>query len=244
MFINLDLIAISLIPPVLIGLYLFWRDKYVREPFKWLLVSYVLGWLIVLPILGFHYVMQWSGGTAFLNAIVLPGSFLGSLVDAFIMAALLEEGLKFLAFRRWIWRNRFFDEYYDGILYAGLISLGFASLENILYVFEYGFNTGLTRAFTAIPAHAFFGITMGYYLSRAKFSHTNTARNLFLALFVPLILHGAYDLVLFEIARFDEQHASLIIPVAILFWILMIGMLLWSRKRIKLMLRRDSFRGQ
>lgn len=239
----MNLLFIALFPPLLIAGYLYFRDKYVREPAKWLLISYALGWLIVLPILGFHYVLEWSGGNYFLKGIFPPGTMRGSFLDAFVMAALLEEGVKFIVFRRWIWRNRFFDEYYDGILYAALISLGFASLENIMYVFEYGFNTGITRAFTAIPAHTFFGITMGFYLSRAKFNHTHTARNLFLALFVPIMLHGLYDLVLFEIARYEDYQEKFIIPVAAVFWVLMVFMLVWSRRRIRLMLKRDALGG-
>lgn len=238
----LKLLSIALAPPLIIGLYLYYRDRYVKEPLKWLLISYGTGWLIVLPILFLHSAFAWSGITSWLSKIFVPGSIWGSVLDAFIMAALIEEGFKYLAFKKWIWKNRFFDEYYDGILYAALISLGFASLENIMYVFDYGFETGVSRALTAIPAHTFFGITMGYYLSRAKFSYTHTRRNLWLALLVPILLHGLYDFILFEIARFEDPEDPYFVAVAISFWVLMVFMLVYSRKRIKKMLKKDTVR--
>jgi RsiW-degrading membrane proteinase PrsW (M82 family) len=237
---NLLLISIALAPPLLIGLYLYFRDRYVKEPLKWLLISYGIGWLIVAPILLLHSAMGWAGISEWLNGVFVPGSIWGSILDAFILASFIEEGFKYLAFKKWIWNNRFFDEYYDGILYAALISLGFASLENILYVFDYGFETGVSRALTAIPAHTFFGITMGFFFSRAKFNFTNTRRNLWLALLVPVLLHGLYDFILFEIARFDDADEPYFIVVALSFWILMIFMLVYSRKRIRKMLKRDK----
>ena len=74
--------------------------------------------------------------------------------------------------------------------------MGFAALENIIYVYQYGFTTGLTRAFTAIPAHATFGILMGYFMGKAKFSKNNVKYNL-LGLLVATVFHGAYDFFLF-----------------------------------------------
>jgi RsiW-degrading membrane proteinase PrsW (M82 family) len=169
----------------------------------------------------------------------MPGTMSGSFFDAFIMAALLEEGFKFLVFRQLIWKSKYFDEYYDGILYAAMISLGFASLENIMYVFDYGFNTGITRAVTAIPAHTFFGISMGFYFSRAKFNFTNTRFNLFMALFIPVVLHGIYDFILFELSRMESPEDPYFPYIVASFWIVMVVMLVVSRRRIRAMLRKD-----
>jgi len=156
------------------------------------------------------------------------------------MASILEEGFKYFAFKKGIWKSRYFDEFYDGIFYAALISLGFATLENIFYVFDYGIETGLTRAVTAIPAHAFFGITMGFYFGLAKFKLRNRRKNLILAFVVPVILHGLYDLIVFEIARLSAEDSILFDLLAVSFWVLMIGMLLWSLRRIKRLLKRDA----
>jgi RsiW-degrading membrane proteinase PrsW (M82 family) len=77
-----------------------------------------------------------------------------------------------------------------------MVSMGFAALENILYVFQHGVATGITRAFTAVPAHATFAILMGYFMGKAKFSKNKTELNL-LGLLVATIFHGAYDFFLF-----------------------------------------------
>ena len=236
---NLNLLLLALVPPLLIALYLYYRDKYVKEPVKLLVKSFFLGWLIVLPILFLHYILERLGLNSWLQEVIRPDTLLDSLWQSFILAALLEEGFKYIAFKKWIWSNRYFDEFYDGILYAALISLGFAALENIFYVMDYGYHTGITRAVTAIPAHAFFGIAMGYYFSRAKFNPLRRRRYLNLALFIPILLHGIYDVIVFEIARFTEPEDPAFLVFVGLFWVFMTGLLIWSLRRIRLMLRRD-----
>jgi RsiW-degrading membrane proteinase PrsW (M82 family) len=239
---NLELILVALLPPVLIALYLYLRDKYVKEPLSLILLSYISGWTIVVGILLIHFFLSATSISHQLKQFFMPGTFSGSFFDAFVMAAFLEEGFKFLVFRQLIWKSKYFDEYYDGILYAALISLGFASLENIMYVFDYGFNTGLTRAFTAIPAHTFFGISMGYYFSRAKFNFTHTGYNLFMAFFIPLLLHGIYDLILFELSRMESPGDPFFPYIVGAFWGVMVIMYVLSRKRIKAMLKKDVAR--
>ncbi|WP_439128505.1 PrsW family glutamic-type intramembrane protease, partial [Polaribacter sp.] len=70
------------------------------------------------------------------------------------------------------------------------------ALENILYTFKHGVEVGLLRAFTAVPAHATFGILMGYFMGKAKFSNKRISLNL-LGLLLATIFHGAYDFFLF-----------------------------------------------
>ena len=93
-------------------------------------------------------------------------------------------------------KNNEFNEPFDGIVYAVMVSMGFAALENILYTFQYGFGVGVTRAFTAVPAHATFGIIMGYFMGKAKFSNNRIKLNLLGLLFATLF-HGSYDFFLF-----------------------------------------------
>ena len=88
---------------------------------------------------------------------------------AFVVAGFTEELMKYLAFYFFFWQERNFNEKFDGIIYAVYISLGFAAVENILYVFSGGMGVGFVRAFTAVPAHALFGISMGYYFGLARF---------------------------------------------------------------------------
>ncbi len=129
--------------------------------------------------------------------------FIHIFLKSFLVAGLIEEGFKFLVFRGLIYDNKEFNEPYDGIVYAVMISLGFAAMENILYLATAHFKLGLAgvmqvgtvRAMLAVPAHAFFAAIMGYYLGLAKFSASASQEKVFLkkALWWPVAAHGAYD---------------------------------------------------
>ena len=77
--------------------------------------------------------------------------------------------MKFLAFYVFFWKERNFNEKFDGIVYAVYIALGFAGIENIVYAFTGGVGVGLVRALTAVAAHALFGVVMGFYFGLAGF---------------------------------------------------------------------------
>lgn len=116
--------------------------------------------------------------------------------NAFAVAALCEETFKFLALYLLIWRSKEFNEKFDGIVYATFISLGFAGIENVLYVADGGISTGIVRAITAVPAHAIFGISMGFFFGIAKFYPQKQKRNIIFSLLIPVLLHGCYDFIL------------------------------------------------
>jgi RsiW-degrading membrane proteinase PrsW (M82 family) len=107
---------------------------------------------------------------------------------------LIEEFSKFI-FVRWVlYPNKNFNEPFDGIVYAVSVSLGFAGLENILYVMnsDNGVATGFMRMFTAVPAHATFAVLMGYYLGRAK-CEPGKSYLAWYGLLAATLFHGAYD---------------------------------------------------
>ncbi|MEH7508941.1 PrsW family glutamic-type intramembrane protease, partial [Priestia megaterium] len=108
-----------------------------------------------------------------------------------------------------------FDEHYDGIVYGAAVSLGFATVENILYLFANGLESALGRAFLPVSSHALFGVIMGYYLGKAKFSEgkEKTKWTLY-SVFVPLILHGTYDYIL----KTMDHWVFIIIPFMIYLW--------------------------
>ena len=54
----------------------------------------------------------------------------------------------------------------SGIVYAVMVSMGFATLENILYVYSYGYETGVLELLLAVPAHATFAVLMGYFMGK------------------------------------------------------------------------------
>ena len=119
-----------------------------------------------------------------------------------IGVALVEEGCKWLFAKAIGFNNKNFDQPYDIIVYTTFISLGFAALENILYVMSYGIEAAILRSITSIPGHASFGIVMGYYLLLAKLSLNNHnkklyRKNILLSILIPIITHGIYDYFLF-----------------------------------------------
>jgi protease PrsW len=182
------LLIVSLAPVFIIAVYIYLRDKYEKEPIGLLLKTILLGSFIVLPIL----IVE-----KFLDKIQpeLPGHF-PALYQAFFVAGFTEEFFKFLVIFLLIWKNKNFSEKFDGIVYAVFVSLGFAGIENILYVIQHGENVAYIRAITAVPAHAIFGITMGFYFGLAKFYRKNRLTFLFKAFLFPVILHGIYDFIL------------------------------------------------
>ncbi|GIM46425.1 hypothetical protein DNHGIG_19740 [Collibacillus ludicampi] len=111
------------------------------------------------------------------------------LFTAFFVAGMVEEFLKAGFFQRGIYRHREFEEPIDGVVYAVAVALGFAMVENVLYVTSYGLTVAFLRSITAIPAHMLFGIAMGYYFSLAKMGIGPIHR----AYIIPAFLHGIYD---------------------------------------------------
>ena len=134
---------------------------------------------------------------------------------AFIVAGITEETFKFLVFILFIWRNQHFNEKFDGIVYAVFISLGFAAVENLLYVTQLGFDVGVSRALTAVPAHALFGIVMGYHLGIAKMIPERRTKHMLLGLLVPILLHGIYD---FIIMSGHPLALAIFLPYLVFLW--------------------------
>lgn len=185
----MELIILSLAPVFIIAGYVYFCDKYEKEPVKLLFFALLAGAIIVIPIL-FVELFFSKIGDAF-------NGLLAAAWNAFVVAAFSEELFKYIALYLLIWKSPEFNEKFDGIVYAVYVSLGFAAVENILYVTGNGFSTGLTRAITAVPAHAIFGVTMGFYFGMAKFYEKEQARLKRKALVLPIVLHGIYDFILF-----------------------------------------------
>lgn len=188
----MNLLFISIAPVIMILFYVYYRDKYEKEPINLLMKGLLLGCVIVIPIIVSEKWMTFWG--SFLPDYKLLQAF----YRAFFVAALCEETFKLIAVRVLIWRNPNFNEKFDGIVYAVFVSLGFALVENILYVFgsNDGMGVGLMRAITAVPAHAMFGIVMGYYLGLAKFNLHKSKVYSVLSFVVPFAMHGYYDYIL------------------------------------------------
>ena len=121
-----------------------------------------------------------------------------ALISSFLSAAPVEEVLKFTVLYSLVYKMKDFNEPIDGIVYGVSVSLGFATLENIYYVYVLSDYFGTTsqglailRSFSAIPAHGIFGATMGYFFM--KYTFIKKQNNLALCMIVPILLHGAYN---------------------------------------------------
>lgn len=209
MHIRLTIIAII---PVIIGLLaIYLTDRIDKEPAKLLFLTYVLGALMVIPSIIVEEIL-----VRFNN---FQGVY-GALFNAFIVAGLTEEYFKRLVVLKLPFKTRYFNEKLDGIVYSVFAALGFATVENIMYVaFRYTNNPfiGLYRGIFSVPAHGIFGITMGYYLSLSKFNSDSDwkKKNKRLSLLMPVILHGIFDFILMANIR---GLSLLFVPYVLYLW--------------------------
>lgn len=187
----MGLLALAIAPGIAICLFIYFKDKYNREPLGLLVLSFFMGILSIIPAIIIQLAL-----TKPVERMMGSGIFY-TAVFSYLIVALSEEGSKFLALRILPFRRKAFDDPFDGIVYAVVVSMGFATLENILYVFQHGVGTGILRMFLSVPAHATFGILMGYHVGLAKFNPENKRKYMFLAIFWPVLFHGTFDFFLF-----------------------------------------------
>ncbi|MFN8291838.1 MAG: GNAT family N-acetyltransferase [Chitinophagaceae bacterium] len=188
----MDYIALAIAPGLAISLFIFHRDAYNREPKLNLIVSFMFGVLSIVP----AYFIETGLQDLFDNSVA------GQAVKAIFVVALTEELCKFAVLRFYSYRQRSFDEPFDGIVYGVMVSMGFATLENVLYVIGAmkdgnGYQVAILRMILAVPAHATFGVLMGYHVGRAKFSPGQSVALMLLGIFWAVLFHGAYDTFLF-----------------------------------------------
>lgn len=210
---ELRLLIIAIIPAVIIILGIYLTDRHDKEPTKLLLFTYLLGALSVIPAIIVEEILIMFN--------IFPG-VIGAFFNAFIVAGLTEEFFKRFVVLKASFKSKYFNEKLDGIVYCVFATMGFATVENIIYVaYRYTNNPfiGLYRGVFSVPAHAVFGITMGYYLSLAKFD-TNTARkkmNMRKSLYMPAIMHGIFDFIL--MAEIPELTLVFVPYVIFLWWL-------------------------
>jgi len=189
-------ILMALAPAFAIALYIYWKDTHEKEPVGVLVMCFIFGVLICFPA-GF-----WNSGVFEIFGFDLDqedNSMLISFFMAFFVVGLGEETLKYLVVVLYAFRKPCFNEPFDGIVYAVMVSLGFAAFENIFYVMEGGLSVAVLRMFTAVPMHAAFAVIMGYYIGLSKYYRgaARTEKSL-KGLFYAVLLHGLYDFVLFQ----------------------------------------------
>ena len=233
---TITILLTALLPIAILVYYIYDKDKNSPEPTGQLVKAFFYGILSV-PLSLFISIPLGAMGVYPAEAT----NILGSISTAFFGAAIPEEIAKLFVLWLVLRKNPYFDENMDGIVYAVCVSLGFAALENIMYLFsntETFLSVGVARAIFAVPGHFCFGILMGYYYSLAKFYPKSAIKNKILVLIAPIIAHGLYDSILF-IINVTPAVSGILLIVFLLFCR---KMWKYGSKKIKEHLERDNDR--
>ncbi len=182
-------LILALTPIIICLFWIYLKDKYQKEPIKVLLKYFVFG--IICGSLAFY-----------IEEILLRVNiFIGHNYDiyvSYVVSGLVEEGIKFIILFILLTYEKEFDERIDAIIYSVFLSLGFAFVENFIYIIyeekHLVYQVSILRTFISIPAHISFSITMGYYLSKFRFERKR--EYIVLAFLLPVILHGTFNFIL------------------------------------------------
>jgi RsiW-degrading membrane proteinase PrsW (M82 family) len=200
-----SLLMVAIAPGIALLAYFYLKDLYESEPISMVARMFVLGILTVFP-----------------TMVVQRGFVLGlgenPLLFAFGISAGIEEFIKWFLVYFLIFRNSSIKQPYDGIVYATAVSLGFATLENVLFswIYQPSMSTLLFRAMLPVSGHALFGVIMGYYLGKAKSSPEHERKFVTYALLIPILWHGSFDYIL---AQANNYWLWLIAPFMFILWV-------------------------
>ena len=223
-------VAAAILPAAFLLRYVYRRDTIEKEPAGLLLVLIAFGVVSALCAGVLEYI-----GTWLLSFTLRSDSPFYTVVFAFLVVAVAEEGAKLFFLHRRTWRDPNFSHLFDGVVYSAFVSLGFAAFENIKYVFSYGLSVALPRAILAIPGHLGFSVFMGVFYgaarkfqSRGEQEKASLCRKL--AVILPVALHGAYD----YIASMEEDSGWIFLGFIVILF-------LASWRLVNSMSQRDSY---
>jgi len=203
------LLLLAIAPPAALMHLIYWMDRHEPESLKNVMLAMVIGAMSIIPAIIIQVAFE------AVPIFTLPG-LAGRFYESFLLVAPSEELSKFFFIYLFIRKKPFYNNINDGIVYYGAGALGFALLENIFYVFDYGFSTGVLRAFTSIPIHAFCGIIIGYHAGLARFSsQLKPKRLIFSGLFLAYLTHALYN----TLVSADSLLTLLFVPlVAVIYY--------------------------
>ena len=211
----LNIVTAGVAPGLALLIYFYLKDQYNTEPISVVLKAFIYGALIVIPVMFLQYVFD------------AEGILIANWADAFLAKGLIEELLKWGIFLLLIYGHVEFDEPYDGIVYGVAISLGFATFENILYLFTNGVEYAWGRAIFPVSSHGLFGVIMGFYFGKAKFSKEKRLKYMAVALIIPFLLHGLFNYIL----MMEVNWYVYLIPFMFFLW----GLGLWKVKKARIL---------
>lgn len=223
----------AVLPVLLLLFFIYRKDALNPEPLGLLLLTFAVGCFSVLP-------------ASLLEGMLMPlapgNPLMAAVFEGYVVAGFSEELCKLLLLMLVIWRSSHFDEYFDGVVYAAFLSLGFACIENLMYVLGSTdpMSTSIMRGLLAVPAHFLFAVTMGYYLSLAKFDPEHRGHHLLMALLLPVLLHGTYDSLLMVGSALGGDMALISGVLTVVFIFFDVKMWRWGLNRIKRMQERTK----
>ncbi|MBR1929687.1 MAG: PrsW family intramembrane metalloprotease [Paludibacteraceae bacterium] len=225
-------LAAAVLPAFVLLYYIYRRDKYQREPVSQLLKGFFYG-ILAAAVAGPIELLIEQLGLVESNS----QSFGGCIWDAFFGVALVEEGVKLFFLWLLLRKNKYYDEMMDGVVYAVAVGMGFAAAENVGYLFgniDTWQQVAVGRAIFSVPGHFMFAVAMGYYYSIVHFTFSTKMEREFV-LFVPLVLHGIFDSLLF-IANVSASMSGVIWLIFVVFCLTLPSM---ANKKIKRLLKED-----
>lgn len=190
----LFIIILAVLPAALLMRYIYKRDQIEKEPRNLLVKVTVMGVLAAFVSMLLESLGQYVLGLTRID----PESPLYTILLAFLVVAVVEEGSKYFLMHLRVWNNPAFNYRFDGIVYAVFASLGFAAMENIMYVMGFGLKVVLARALLSIPAHMSFAVAFGVFYGRARLyenrgQHGTAVLNILLGFLTSVFFHGFYD---------------------------------------------------
>jgi protease PrsW len=188
---DLLLLAAAIFPGLAIAYWIYRQDRYEPEPARMLIRAFAAGCISTVPALLMQLLCQ---------DLENAESLWDTAIFAFLVVGFTEEMSKYLLLRWTVYPSDEFNEPMDGIVYGVMVGMGFATLENVMYVLntEGGFATAIGRAFTAVPAHAAFGVLMGAYVGLAKFNPDKRDAYTLVGVTLAIFFHGLYDFFLLQ----------------------------------------------
>ncbi len=227
-------LALAVVPALIIVIYFYRKDRAKPEPKRIIIRIFLLGLLSTVPAIFIEL------GLDELRGLLNPCyRLLYPVFKAFIVAGLVEESLKLFIVMKFVFRKKCFNEVMDGIVYTVIAGMGFACLENVLYVLGNGIAVGILRAFTSIPMHASVSVIMGYWIGMAKFSENRRSRRKLImkGFLLAVLFHGLYDLCIFAIPYWSEFVLLGLPPVLV--WAIIL-----AKRKIKAALLEDENAGR
>lgn len=185
------LLNAAIVPALILMIYVYHKDKAEKEPMRLIVILFILG-MVAGPLAGIVESILFS-----VFETALPAGTLQLVLEYFIGVAAVEEGFKYL-FLSTVRKNPEFNYVFDGVVYAVAVALGFAALENVLYVFDGGLEVAVWRAIFSVPGHCADGVVMGCFFGLAKQREytgdkAGAKKYYWLAYLLPVIEHGFYD---------------------------------------------------